>query len=42
MHFLVSLISILLLLASSSVQGQDDGSSRISVYQVDAESSGIR
>ncbi len=42
MHYLVSLITISLLIGSSSARGQDDSSSTFSVYQVDAESSDIR
>ena len=42
MHRLDLLLSVVLLLASSVVCGQDNGSSDISVYQVDADGSDIR
>ncbi len=42
MNRLVSLSSVALVLASSVAWGQDNGSSELSVYQVDAEGSDIR
>ncbi len=42
MHRLVSLLSVTLLIASSAVCAQGNGSSDISVYKVDADGSDIR